>query len=230
MFTKGDAVHTIKIRQMNLGVKFDVRMLLLVCGVFWALLVGAGNFLMIKFTNSPGSVYSFPAEWPADSQVPRMSGRATLVMLAHPRCPCTRASIAQLSSLMTHVQRKAMAYVLFLKPAGFTEDWTKTDLWQMAEAIPGVKAVMDEDGIESRRFNASISGQTALYDPEGHLLFSGGITGSRGYFGDNMGQEAIVSFLTHGEAKSKGTFAFGCPLFDRDSSINLNSLRSPNEN
>lgn len=118
---------------------------------------------------------------------------------------------------MTHAQGRLTAYVLFLKPAGFSDDWERTDLWQSAASIPGVKVLIDEDGAEARLFNSSTSGQTILYDSAGRLLFSGGITGSRGHSGDNAGRSAITSLLNAGAATRTETFVFGCPLFDKNS-------------
>jgi hypothetical protein len=118
---------------------------------------------------------------------------------------------------MAHAQGRLNAYVLFLKPTGFSEDWEKTDLWQTAAGIPGVSVMVDDRGLEARLFNSSTSGQTILYDAAGHLLFSGGITGSRGHSGDNAGRSAIVSLVNAGTATRAETFVFGCPLFDKNS-------------
>lgn len=118
---------------------------------------------------------------------------------------------------MAQAQNRVTAYVLFLKPEGSSDDWEKTDLWQSAASIPDVKVIVDERGAEAHRFHASTSGQTVLYGSEGQLLFSGGITGSRGHSGDNAGRSAIVSLLHTGEAERSETFVFGCPLFDSDS-------------
>jgi hypothetical protein len=118
---------------------------------------------------------------------------------------------------MAQTQGRVTAFVLFLKPAGFSDDWEKTDLWQSAASIPGVNVVADEDGVEAGCFHAVTSGQTVLYDAEGRLLFSGGITGSRGHSGDNAGRSAIVSLLNTGEAEAAETFVFGCPLSDTHS-------------
>jgi glyoxylase-like metal-dependent hydrolase (beta-lactamase superfamily II) len=114
---------------------------------------------------------------------------------------------------MAQAHGRVTAYVLFLKPADSSDDWERTDLWQSAASIPGVNVVVDDDGFEARRFHAATSGQTALYDDEGRLLFSGGITGSRGHSGDNAGRSAIVSILNAGEAEAAETFVFGCPLY-----------------
>jgi len=115
---------------------------------------------------------------------------------------------------MTHSQGKMEAYVLFTTLAGSAENWGKTDLWQSAAQIPGVRVVKDAGAIEARMFNAATSGQTVLYNTQGQLLFSGGITGSRGHFGDNAGQSAIIAIVNAQVPKLTETAVFGCALFD----------------
>jgi len=193
------------------------RLILFISTVSWLFAVSIGLLILWDYENSPGLSTKPPDSWPADSLLQREPGLATLVMLAHPRCPCTRASIGELDAVMAQSQGRLTAYVLFLKPAGFDDDWEKTDLWQTAAKIPGVKAMIDDGGTEAVRFRAATSGQTVLYAPEGNLLFSGGITGSRGHSGDNAGRSAIVSLVTSGAAKRAETFVFGCPLFDANS-------------
>jgi hypothetical protein len=190
--------------------------LIAACAV-WVMMIGVGLGVLWAYENAPGPVAVPPSQWPADSRIQPAMDRATLIMLAHPHCPCTRASIGELSRLMTQAQDRVTTYVLFLKPAGSSDDWEKTDLWQSAASIPGVNVVVDEGGTEAQRFQAVTSGQTVLYDAAGCLLFSGGITGSRGHFGDNAGRSAIVSLLNTGKAERSETFAFGCPLSGTDS-------------
>lgn len=193
------------------------RLVLPACVTLWLVVVGGGLSVLWGYENTPGAPAAAPRQWPADSRIRPAQGRATLVMLAHPHCPCTRASIGELASLMAHGQGRLTAYVLFLKPAGFSEDWEKTDLWRSAAGIPGVNPVVDEGGTEARRFHAITSGQTLLYGADGRLLFSGGITASRGHSGDNAGRSAIVSLVNTGGAERDETFVFGCPLFDENS-------------
>jgi hypothetical protein len=194
-----------------------LRVLLLASVVLWVFAVSGGLWILWGYENTPGASAKPPVRWPAGSRIQRAPESATLVMLAHPHCPCTRASIGELASLMAHAQGRVTAYVLFLKPAGFSDQWEKTDLWQSAARIPGVNVLIDDGGSEARRFHAATSGQTMLYDAEGRLLFSGGITGSRGHAGDNAGRSAIVSLLQTGTAKRAETFVFGCQLFGANS-------------
>lgn len=189
------------------------RLMLIASSTVWLLLIGLGIGFLWNYESTPGLAAAAPARWPADSRISRATDRATLIMLAHPHCPCTRASIGELARLMTEAQGRVTAYVLFVKPQGFTTDWEKTDLWTSAAAIPGVQVVADDGGTEASRFHAATSGQTMLYDSQGQLLFSGGITSARGHAGDNAGRAAIVSLLTSNEAAQQKTPVFGCPLF-----------------
>ncbi|HYJ45844.1 MAG TPA: hypothetical protein VEV81_04450 [Pyrinomonadaceae bacterium] len=201
------------------------RSLMLVYAFLWLLAIGTGLCLLYSYENTPGTAAQPPQQWPAGSRLQPAPDGATLVMLVHPHCPCTRATIGELALLMAHTRGRLTAYVLFLKPKGFSEDWEKTDLWESAASIPGVRAVVDDDGAEAHRFGAATSGQTILYDAGGRLLFTGGITASRGHSGDNAGRSAIVSLVNEGEAERAETFVFGCPLFDANSECR----KSPDE-
>src|ERR1700742_5212006 len=130
--------------------------LMLVCAV-WAFMTAAGLRVLLKYENQPGPTNIAPARWPGDSGIVPSQDLPTLVMLSHPHCPCTRASIEELNRLMAHAQGRVIAYVLFLKPAGSSADWEKTDLWRSAARIPGVYVIPHDDGIEARHFHAVTS-------------------------------------------------------------------------
>lgn len=189
------------------------RLILTAAGALWLLTVAAGIGILWNYESTPGVAAAAPVRWPAASRIKPAADGATLVMSAHPRCPCTRASVGELARLMTQAQGRVTAYVLFVRPPAFSEGWEQTDLWASAAAIPGVTALRDDEGVEAGRFHAATSGQTALYDAAGELIFSGGITGARGHAGDNAGRAAIVSLLTAGEAERRDAPVFGCPLF-----------------
>jgi hypothetical protein len=124
--------------------------------------------------------------------------------------------MAELARLMAQTEGRVNAYVLFAKPTNFPNDWEQTDLWTSAAGIPGVTVVRDDDRVEARCFHAATSGQTILYDKDGTLQFSGGITAGRGHEGVNHGRSAIVSLLTANEADYRQTPVFGCALFAND--------------
>lgn len=184
-------------------------------GLAWAVGIAVGLRTLLAYESTPGAIGTVPGKWPSTSQIERLTDRPTLVMLAHPRCPCTRASVAELAQMMARMQGKVRAYVLFLKPRQTGTDWEDTDLRRSAAAIPSVTVLSDIDGTEARRFGAETSGHTLLFDRDGRLLFSGGITEFRGHVGDNTGERAIQS-LVEGQAPAQtATSVFGCALANR---------------
>jgi hypothetical protein len=180
----------------------------------WLVVVGVGTGALLVYEHTPGREAGVPIHWPSESKIPRDPGQPTLIMFAHPHCPCTRASIGELMVLMTHCQKRVRASVLFFQPKGSGEDWPRTDLWRSAEAIPGVTVRADEGGAEAKCFEATTSGHIVLYDVDGKLLFSGGITSSRGHYGDNVGRSAVTQLLHHEMADVPETPVFGCSLLD----------------
>ncbi|HEX8139221.1 MAG TPA: hypothetical protein VF544_16780 [Pyrinomonadaceae bacterium] len=190
------------------------RLILVGATILWLVAVCFGLSVLWGYESTPGVSAQPPRAWPSDSSIPRAQGSATLVMMAHPHCPCTRASIGELASLMAHTEGHLKAYVLFLKPEALSDGWERTDLFESARSIPGVTALVDADGREAQRFHSATSGQTMLYDGEGRLLFTGGITGARGHSGDNAGRSAIESLVRTGAAEQSESLVFGCPLFN----------------
>jgi hypothetical protein len=186
-------------------------MWVLMAGVAWVAAVSFGMSRLLEYESTPGDSGLSPRRWPAGSRLRRDPLRPTLVLFAHPRCPCTRASLAELLQIITRCQGRVAAHVLFVTPEGVPPGWERTDLWRTAAAIPGVQVHRDA-GDEARRFGAATSGHVALYDPQGGLLFVGGITGSRGHEGENAGSQAVIR-LIHGEPAIRATsFVFGCSL------------------
>ena len=186
-------------------------------GVVWLAALGGGFWILWNYETTSGRAAEAPTAWPAGTQVPRPQGIATLVLSMHPQCPCSRASVEELNKLMAHCRDKLQVTVLMVRPEGTSENWDKTALWRSAAAIPGVKVITDDGGVESRRFGAATSGQALLYSAEGKLWFAGGITESRGHGGDNAGESTIMAIVLHQIQAPPQHFAqtpvYGCPLF-----------------
>jgi hypothetical protein len=185
-----------------------------VCALW--LLAGAAGFVMIlNYQNASGRVGMTPQHWPSGTGIILDRNRDTLIMFAHPQCPCTRASLEELNRLLARSQGRVAARVLVFKPGNFSSDWTRTDLWRSAAAIPGVTVHEDLDGAQARLFGAETSGYIVLYDTRGQLLFKGGITGSRGHAGDNAGENAIILLLAGQDPNLKQTPVYGCSLLGK---------------
>jgi hypothetical protein len=182
--------------------------------VVWIVALSFSARSILSYETAPGAVGTVPSTWPGRSKIRLAATGDTLVMLAHPRCPCTRASVGELAQAMAHLQGKVRAYVLFLQPEGTGSDWENTGLMCSAAEIPGVTVVADVNGVDARRFGAETSGQTLLFDSSGHLLFHGGITESRGHAGGNAGENAIIALVNERVADRTNTVVFGCSLFE----------------
>ncbi len=183
--------------------------------VLWLGAVAVGLATLAAYDNSPGLAASAPPRWPAASRMTRDAGRPTLVMLAHPRCSCTRASVGELAELIARTPRRPRTYVVFVKPGrtAATAGWERTDLWERAAQIPDVTVLRDDDGREAALFGAETSGQTFLYAPDGALLFTGGTTAARGHPGDNAGRATLLALLKDERPGRRATPVFGCSLF-----------------
>jgi hypothetical protein len=184
----------------------------LAMGVLWLGLSCGGLALLAWYDRAPGTSQAAPLQWPADSAIHLSERGATLIVFAHPRCPCTRASLGELEKIVARSGSAVTTWVVFLKPTGSDDTWDSTDLVKSAAAIPGVHIVHDLDGVEARRFGATTSGQALLFSDRGELLFNGGITLARGHAGDNAGRGAIESYLTNRATACRQTPVFGCPI------------------
>ena len=134
-------------------------------------------------------------------------------MFVHPRCPCSRASVADLGRVLQRVPGLAHTTVVFISPPGAAKGFEQTDLRDAVQRLTGV-TLEDDDGTEARRFGAATSGATLLYDAGGRLVFAGGLTDVRGHEGRSFGEERIVAILQSGKADRPTTPVFGCSLFD----------------
>ena len=179
----------------------------------WVLAVVAGNAWLWGYAATAGASAEPWVTWPPGATIQREPGKPTLVMFAHPRCACTRASLTELSRLMVRVGDGVTAYVVFARPDGVDDAWMQTDSVERARNIPGVTVIVDTAHGEAEAFGAHTSGTVLLFDSAGTRVFNGGITAARGHEGDSTGQERIVA-LVHGGAPSGATPVYGCALAD----------------
>ena len=191
--------------------KLRARFLLKIVALVWLVLVTAALAGFTRYEQTAGSTGHPPLHWQRVIPMALDPAKPTLVMLVHPQCPCSRASLTELNRLEALCPNRAASYVLFLKPAGYTQAWTHSSLWRQASAIPGVTVREDDHGNMIRRLGAATSGETLVYAPNGHLLYQGGLTGERGHEGDNAGLSAVVAVL-RGQVNSAKEPVYGCPL------------------
>ena len=155
----------------------------------WAFAVGVGVVLITDYAARPGAAGHSPAYFPTAGGKRIGSPRPALLVFAHPYCPCSRATFAELTRLNERTKGALTISVFFYQPPDQSPEWVESALWREAEAIPNitVAAANDED---LRKFGAVTSGQVILYDADNRLVFSGGITRARGHEGENDGRTA----------------------------------------
>jgi hypothetical protein len=183
--------------------------------LLWLVAATTGFAWILHYQSSGGTSDAAPEHWPSGTQIALDSKHDTLVMFAHPQCPCTRASMEELNRLLARSEGRVAAQVLFFKPDKYSSDWVHSDLWRSAAAIPGVVVREDTNGSQASQFGAETSGYVLLYDTHGRLLFKGGITGSRGHAGENTGESAIIALLKGQEMSLKQTPVYGCSLLGK---------------
>jgi hypothetical protein len=167
---------------------------------------------MLSYELTPAAPASPDRWWPTATQLVRDPGQPSLLMFVHPGCPCSRASLAELSRLLSPRGNQVAVRIVMVRPAGLEAGWERTDLWAIAQRIKGATVLCDPDGLEAERFGARTSGETMLFAPEGRLLFDGGITASRGHEGDSAGRATVATLIDGGGKGFRQTPVFGCAL------------------
>jgi hypothetical protein len=182
------------------------------------LLTLAGFFLLLKFDGTPTRQHHAPALWPETAEIAFPTGRPALLVFLHPMCPCSRATLDELNGVLSKLPKAALPeiHLLFVRSTK-NPDWKGGDLWDRAIRIPKAMRQWDVGGRIAVRFGAQTSGATLLYGSHKDLLFQGGITGSRGHEGDNLGASRLLAALQTGSRAPNLSQVFGCALaIDRE--------------
>ena len=125
-----DDLHT------AVGVPWRRRLIFGLAVVAWLGGAVAGLAVLWRYENTPGTPATTSSSWPSATRLARVGGQPTLVVLAHPQCTCTRATLSELGEIIARAEEKPRVYVLFLKPSGFADGWEMTDLWTRAARLP----------------------------------------------------------------------------------------------
>src|SRR4051812_39527867 len=74
----------------------------------WSVALCAGWYWMAKYQYASDSVHenSVAILWPPESKLGSTPSHPTLVLFLHPRCPCSRASLAELERLIGKLQKE----------------------------------------------------------------------------------------------------------------------------
>ena len=191
--------------------RWILRFALAGAAILWVATVAAAYQATRRFESTPGTAAIAPLSWPTQSRVTPAEGQWTLVMLVHPHCSCSRASVKELEAVLEKAPRSVQPYVLVFRPREFPAGWERTDVYTSATRLRRARVLIDEDGREARLFGGFTSGQTFLYDADGKLRFEGGITLLRGHAGLNSGRADILR-IAHSRAGTGTHPVFGCAI------------------
>jgi len=180
----------------------------------WMLGLAAGFGGLMAYQTRAGVAAVSPTEWPSGTDLPFDARRFNLVLFAHPKCPCTRATLDELEVVLNRRREKIRATLCVFDPAGVPPDWAETSLVRMARGMPGVNVVVDRNGSMAAKFGAMTSGQVVMFDREGRRVFSGGITGSRGEAGENLGRNFLLALAGGEICGAAPTAVYGCALHE----------------
>ncbi|MEO9590108.1 RedB [Rhodopirellula bahusiensis] len=176
-------------------------------GLFFALIAygttpGESNLPpgVAPFANASGMLNASPSpEW-------------EVVMAVHPKCPCTVASVNELSRLLGKVGDNVRCRFLVFHPVDSTPDWMNGKISSRLARIPRSVIQADEGGEAAFELGMKTSGAVVVFDPHGKTRFHGGITVSRNHEGDNLGVRSISMLIQGKTPPLTTTPIYGCSL------------------
>lgn len=189
----------------------------------WGICVILGLAVLAKHRNTPGEPIRPAGESSVEQAVARLSpaelrpflaqdSAFTLIVLAHPRCPCTQATLHELQRLIPRLDGKVALHAYFAIPAGKTDDFAEGANLRLAQSLPGMKITLIPAAEIVGKLGGGTSGQVIVFDHGGRLKFQGGITAGRGHEGDNPGEESIRALVATGSTRLASTPVYGCSL------------------
>ena len=164
-----------------------------------------------RYDATPAKAHYSKVDWP-DSRLTLGAKGYTIVLFAHPACPCTGASLHQLREASARAREPLTIYIVSSFPATFPRNQAIKSNERIAQEIRGASRVEDKGCKIAAAFRATTSGQCFVYDAAGKQVFQGGLTRARGHTGDSKGLESILALINAGSSTAERTPIFGCPL------------------
>lgn len=189
-------------------------MIRVLAGLAWGIPIVAGMHWMNQYEGTPGASGNVAPSWPEASRVTRAKDRFTLILAIHPRCACSRASVAQLNRVVARCGERLAVRVLDWIPSDANADWGGSRVLGALASAPNIEVFHDRGGVEMHRFNVVTSGHALLYNGAGRLVFSGGLTASRSNSMDNAASESVIAWVLGASRTAGESPVFGCVLID----------------
>jgi hypothetical protein len=205
LIPRPDGESTLKKCNLSRGIVLSIAV------AVWLTAMSTGFYQVMVYEFTPGPSGQVPVSWPTGSRLLRVENVPNLLIAVHPKCPCTRSSLAVLEDILQHSPAGASIRLLVYRPIVAAADWEDSPLPPLT-AWPGVERVDDPGGFEAARFGLVTSGATVAFDAAGHLRFAGGLNASRGRSEMSGGGLALLAILGGEEPRSVAAEAYGCPI------------------
>ncbi len=140
------------------------------------------------------------------------AGVLHVVMALHPKCPCTRTTLAELERLLAIESQSTRCTFLVSMPSNQSLSWIDTDTTSFAKNLPNSFLVIDVDSKVSHQLGLKNSGALLVVQSDGTISFSGGITSGRTCSVKNPGSEAVLALIRREPLQDITTPTFGCVL------------------
>jgi hypothetical protein len=194
----------------------------------WCVFVASITLATWGYDVAPGAEATVPEKWPSAPNIAKRGAGtgSRLLCFLHPKCGCSAVTVNCLKQLLAESGLNTAPQIVFVSyvPASHPE-WAEEAILRSCRQIPGAIVLQDPDGDEARRFGITTSGHVLMYSNEGHLLFAGGLTASRGHAGPSAGQDALLKCLRTLEAADRDYPVFGCSIQSSGSSIPRRGVR-----
>ena len=190
------------------------RWAILTATVIWGLAVAIGFLALQLHGASSGQSGSAVEHWPRRSRIPLTTGRPTLIVAVHPLCACTRASVWELTHVLTRCEAQVEVYIFIFRPEHSGHGWGR----QMACAVSARCPVFICWAIpRAKKRPASVPAPPALLHYTLRMGDSFSAAGSPvpgAIEGDNDGRRALLGLIEGNTSSNpRETPVFGCPIF-----------------
>jgi|GEM_PF-6008619 len=166
----------------------------------WGLAIGTGTLYAMKLDAAPGAAGQAKVTQIQTNTMP------LLVLALHSQCPCSLATVDNLAELAAEMPNRLRVLAVITGPNSHD-----CPVLKALQSVPNVQVKFLSESEILTQYGARTSGQAYLYNQKGQLVFSGGLTSSRGEVNDAAGIDAIRNVL-EGKPAIKSTPVFGCAL------------------
>src|SRR5258708_3319639 len=113
---KNSSQFLLKVTSVMVSRNFSKSLIALL--LIWLSALGSGFVVLGAYHARPGHPGTPPVHWPEGSPIRLDPVKPTLLIFLHPRCPCSRASVAELAALAARAPERCAVHATVARPHG----------------------------------------------------------------------------------------------------------------